>query len=46
MILDFPDESSERWHTLREHLASARGRRLKLRPRQGLIPPRQKMPWF
>lgn len=31
--LDLPDEFSERWYTLREHLASARDRLLKLRAR-------------
>lgn len=30
---DLPDEFSERWYTLREHLASARDRLLKLRAR-------------
>ncbi|WP_411881547.1 TAXI family TRAP transporter solute-binding subunit [Polaromonas sp. YR568] len=30
---DLPDEFSERWYTLREHLASARDRLLKLRSR-------------
>lgn len=31
--LDFPDAFSERWYTLREHLAAARDRLLKLRSR-------------
>lgn len=31
--LDLPDEFSERWYTLREHLAAARARLLKLRAR-------------
>jgi NMT1/THI5 like len=31
--LDLPDEFSDRWYTLREHLASARERLLKLRAR-------------
>jgi hypothetical protein len=33
VALDLPDEFSERWYTLREHLASARDRLLKLRAR-------------
>jgi hypothetical protein len=33
VALDLPDEFSERWYTLREHLASARDRLLKLRSR-------------
>jgi hypothetical protein len=33
VALDLPDEFSERWYTLREHLASARERLLKLRSR-------------
>jgi hypothetical protein len=31
--LDLPDEFSDRWYTLREHLAAARERLLKLRSR-------------
>jgi hypothetical protein len=33
VALDLPDEFSQRWYTLREHLASARDRLLKLRSR-------------
>ena len=33
VTLDMPDEYSERWYTLREHLALARERLLKLRSR-------------
>lgn len=33
VALDLPDEFSERWYTLREHLAAARDRLLKLRSR-------------
>ena len=33
VTLDMPDEYSERWYTLREHLALARDRLLKLRSR-------------
>lgn len=33
VALDLPDEFSERWYTLREHLAAARERLLKLRSR-------------
>ena len=33
VALDLPDEYSERWYTLREHLAAARDRLLKLRSR-------------
>ncbi|MES2946470.1 MAG: TAXI family TRAP transporter solute-binding subunit [Pseudomonadota bacterium] len=33
VALDLPDEFSERWYTLREHLAAARDRLLKLRAR-------------
>ncbi len=33
VAIDLPDEFSERWYTLREHLASARDRLLKLRSR-------------
>lgn len=33
VLMDLPDEYSERWYTLREHLASARDKLLKLRSR-------------
>ena len=33
VAMDLPDEYSERWYTLREHLASARDSLLKLRSR-------------
>ncbi|MBC7609938.1 MAG: ABC transporter substrate-binding protein [Polaromonas sp.] len=33
VAMDLPDQFSERWYTLREHLASARDRLLKLRSR-------------
>jgi hypothetical protein len=33
VALDLPDEFSQRWYTLREHLAAARDRLLKLRSR-------------
>ena len=33
VAMDLPDEYSERWYILREHLASARDRLLKLRSR-------------
>jgi hypothetical protein len=33
VALDLPDEFSERWYTLREHLVAARDRLLKLRSR-------------
>lgn len=33
VALDLPDEFSERWYTLREHLAAAQDRLLKLRSR-------------